>query len=1037
MKTLAPLLLCLLPLASQEGRPASPPLPDAKEQLALGLAVSFEGGGLQDVRDARLAALYVPEGTPPSPFLSPGPFKATWEGFVSVDLGTDVSFSAVGNGSITVTAADKPALTAKGDLSTVEGPSLRLRKGRNKLVVKYESPAKGDAFVRLYWASSDFTREPVPPLVLSHNVNATPVRTQRRIREGRELVAMRRCLKCHTGDFKGMPELEMDAPSLAEAGARLHPDWIARWILNPRELRPEATMPRLPGVQPQDAADMAAYLATLGKPEPNPAAPADASKLGGHLFAEMRCIGCHTLPDREPAPDRIPFSFVKAKWKPAALKKFLLGPESHYTWIEMPNFRLKDEEAGKGGRLQGRRFRLQPGPERGGRRLRGHRSRLPRPGGPARVRWAAVPRAALLRLPPAGRPAGRLGRSRVRDPGAGAAQEGRRRRVRGDRAGGALVPLAHLDRRKAQARVGGRVPEGGDRRAAPPLPEEPADALVPVARRTPGPGAVARTRLPGLERARARAEPRDVRPGTQALRSLGRARLPVLPRDRPQGRDQGLRGARAELQAVEGASPEGLLRPLGPRAAPPRAGDEDAAVHQGRPDAAHGDPGGRRREAGRRPLAVPARGRPDPPPGMSPSRELQVLCDDSWEATLRENPTYATYLGDFRFNDRLADISEAGRSRRRAQYESFLSRVRALDLASLGENDRVSADILRLQLEQSIEEDRHKFWQWDVDQMGGPQADFPQIVNFHPLTDLAGLEARYRAFSAWMDQYLDNLRAGVREGRVAMHVAVERVIGQLKGLLGTPEEKSPLAAKPELVPAIRDSVYPAYRRMLKYLEEEYLPSSRTKDVGLWALPGGREAYAFRIRLHTTTDLSAEEIHRIGLQELKSIQNEMRTIAKGELKPFMERIRKDPGNFFASREELLASARRELAKANAKLPAWFKRLPKNECEVKPIEEYRERDCVAAFYYPPDEKLTRKGIFYANTFEAASRPKFNLPALAIHEAVPGHHLQIALALEIESLPRFRRQAGFTAYVEGWGLYSERLGDEMGLYEDDLSR
>ena len=422
---------------------------------------------------------------------------------------------------------------------------------------------------------------------------------------------------------------------------------------------------------------------------------------------------------------------------------------------------------------------------------------------------------------------------------------------------------------------------------------------------------------------------------------------------------------------------------------------------------------------------------------MTAARELQAICDDSWEATLREHPTYATYLGDFRFNDKLADISETGRSRRRALNEGYLQRLKALDAASLSESDRVTADILQLQLEQALEEERHKFWQWEVDQMSGPQADFPQLLNFHPLTDLKGLEARFRAFPVWMDQYLDNLRAGVREGRVAMRPAVERVIGQLKGLLGTPEEKSPFAAKPELVPSIREAVFPAFRKMLRYLEDEYLAKSRTRDVGLWALPGGKDAYAFRIRFHTTTELGAEEIHRIGLEELRSIQDEMRKIAKGDLKAFMEKLKKEPKNFFTTREDLLETARRELSKANAKLPQWFKRLPKNECEVKAIEDYREKDSVAAFYYPPDEKLTRKGIFYANTYEATARPRFNMPALAIHEAVPGHHLQIALALEIEGLPRFRRQASFTAYIEGWGLYSERLGDEMGLYEDDLAR
>jgi mono/diheme cytochrome c family protein len=343
---LAPLLGLFL--AAPQDRPTTPPLPDAKEQIVPGLTLHLEAGGVPDARDTRLAALSVPDGSSPSPFLAPGPFKATWEGYISVDLATDCEFSAAGNGSIQVTVADKPALQARGDdFSGIEGKPVRLRKGRNKLLIKYESPAKGDAFVRLHWASSDFAQEPVPPLALSHNASAAPLRAQRRLREGRELMAGRRCLKCHRDDVKGMPELDLDAPSLAEAGARLHPDWIAKWILNPREIRPEATMPKLPGIQPQDAADMAAYLGTLGKPDPDPAASADVARQGGYLFVEMRCIGCHTLPDKEAAPDRIPFAFLRAKWRQAALKKFLLGPEKHYAWIEMPNFHLKDEEADK------------------------------------------------------------------------------------------------------------------------------------------------------------------------------------------------------------------------------------------------------------------------------------------------------------------------------------------------------------------------------------------------------------------------------------------------------------------------------------------------------------------------------------------------------------------------------------------------------------------------------------------------------------------------------------------------------------------
>lgn len=423
---------------------------------------------------------------------------------------------------------------------------------------------------------------------------------------------------------------------------------------------------------------------------------------------------------------------------------------------------------------------------------------------------------------------------------------------------------------------------------------------------------------------------------------------------------------------------------------------------------------------------------------MTASAALAQLGDEYWEDVLREIPTYATYLGDTRYNDRLADISETGRARWTSIAKKHLAALAAIDRGALPEVERVSFDILKLRLENDLEEQKHKFWQWGVDQMGGPQADFPQLMNFHPLSDEAGLIARFKAFPAYIGQYLDNLRAGVREGRVAMKKAVERVIGQLKEMLATPVEKSPFAAKPSLVPAARDHVYPAFRTMLEYLEKEYLPKARTTDVGLWALPGGAEAYRYKIREHTTTELTAEEIHRIGLEELKGIHAEMRAIAKtDDLKGYLETLKKDPKNFFASREDVLETARRDYEKCLAALPKAFGRLPKNACEVKAIEDYREKDSVGAFYYPPDEKLTRKGIYYANTYRAEARPRFNMRALTVHEAVPGHHLQIALAMEIEGLPRWRRQASFTAFIEGWGLYSERLADEMGLYDDDLQR
>jgi mono/diheme cytochrome c family protein len=345
MRRLAvPALLALLGAA--RGQDRAPLLPGAADQLVPGLSVTFEAGGAADARSVRMAALYVPEGTPPTPFLPPGPFKATFEAFIAVDLATDCTFSAQGTGALAVTVNEKPAFEARGaDFSAAEGKPVMLRKGKNRLVARYESPAQGDAFVRLFWVSADFPREPVGPLVTSHDAEAKLLSGRRLLRQGRELFGTRRCVKCHAADVKGMPELEMDAPSLEALGDRLRIDWAEQWIRGPRALRPEATMPHLP-VSAQDAADLAAYLLPSRNVEAAPVAR-EVAAAGGVLFAEMRCVGCHTLPEKDPAPDRIPLRHVAAKWVPSKLREFLKAPEAHYAWIEMPNFGLSDDEAAK------------------------------------------------------------------------------------------------------------------------------------------------------------------------------------------------------------------------------------------------------------------------------------------------------------------------------------------------------------------------------------------------------------------------------------------------------------------------------------------------------------------------------------------------------------------------------------------------------------------------------------------------------------------------------------------------------------------
>jgi mono/diheme cytochrome c family protein len=353
-------------------KPANPPadddddddgLPKKGPRLApgkeLGLALTLSRGDLKDTRPARIVALGVPEGAPPSPFLTAGSFRATWEGDLAIPFRSDCVFSAAGRGTIKVEVNGKSVLEGSGeDFSTAKGKTAKLKKGANKLVVTYDSPTSGDAFVRLSWTSEDFTREPLPPIALSHDVNIEALNNGRRLREGREQLANLRCLKCHSapgvfGVASSMPELATDAPNLLDAGARLQTDWMVRWISDPKALRPSSTMPKLLHDQPEaKARDLAAYLATLGG-EPEKAevpTPPEAISGGGRLFANLGCVGCHTLPsndDWSKDPKRVPLRFVASKWKPRALVAFLQQPDRHYAWIKMPNFHLSTEEAAK------------------------------------------------------------------------------------------------------------------------------------------------------------------------------------------------------------------------------------------------------------------------------------------------------------------------------------------------------------------------------------------------------------------------------------------------------------------------------------------------------------------------------------------------------------------------------------------------------------------------------------------------------------------------------------------------------------------
>jgi mono/diheme cytochrome c family protein len=343
---------------SGAARTKRPALPAAPEGAVSGLALKFESGGQTDSRTSRLIALNVPAGKPATPFLEPGAFKATFTGDLTLRFRMENTFSAQGRGSLKVTVNDEVVFDGSGDdLSKVESKVTKLKRGKNKLVAEYTSPKDGDAIVRLLWSSKEFMPESVPPTMLTHEpASDEALREHTRIREGRTLFATLRCTKCHAGGeptvaaADAMAELSMDAPNLADAGSRLNAAWMTRWISDPKSVRPDASMPKvLHGDQaPQQAADIAAFLATLGaKSAEVPKATDDQAAAGARLFANLGCVGCHTIPpaDATEAPLRRSLKYVKQKYQPAVLIDFLKAPEKHYAWIKMPNFRLSDDEA--------------------------------------------------------------------------------------------------------------------------------------------------------------------------------------------------------------------------------------------------------------------------------------------------------------------------------------------------------------------------------------------------------------------------------------------------------------------------------------------------------------------------------------------------------------------------------------------------------------------------------------------------------------------------------------------------------------------
>ena len=439
--------------------------------------------------------------------------------------------------------------------------------------------------------------------------------------------------------------------------------------------------------------------------------------------------------------------------------------------------------------------------------------------------------------------------------------------------------------------------------------------------------------------------------------------------------------------------------------------------------------------------------------------QLNRLYESYWEFLLKESPLTATYLGDHRYDDLLDDASEEAFHRRNSQFERFLDQLRRIPKPS-SKPDQLNYTLFERELEDNLGSAKFRAYLTPITQQSGLQIDIPEIVTYHPfntIRDFDNFIKRLRAFPRLVDQVIESMRTGIRSKIVLAKVTAEKIIPQLEAnVVQDPKslelyksiEKIPknwssrdtVRIKDDIEDAIRRSIIPAFENLLLFFKEEYLPVCRA-DPGVWSLPDGRERYAFAVRHYTTTSMSPDDIHELGLRELKRIHSEMQTITdklsfKGSLHDFIGSLRNDKSLFNDSAAELMDGFRKILAKMDEKLPLLFGRLPKAPYSFREIEAFRAEAAPDAYYYRPPDDGSRPAYFYVNTFRPEQRPKYTMEVLAYHEAVPGHHLQLAIQQELTGMPKFRRHGGYTAFIEGWGLYSEELPKKVGFYGNLLS-
>ena len=448
------------------------------------------------------------------------------------------------------------------------------------------------------------------------------------------------------------------------------------------------------------------------------------------------------------------------------------------------------------------------------------------------------------------------------------------------------------------------------------------------------------------------------------------------------------------------------------------------------------------------------------PDDQTAAAALHALFADAWDFRLQEDPLFATLTGDHRFDDRLPGASPTDWQRRLARSHAFRERLRALERAGLTPADQLNYDIFARVLDNTIAELEFRSYLLPMAKVGGFHTAFLDMLDYVPLAttaEYARFIARLDAFEGYVHEHIALMRTGIRDGYLPARVTLDGVDAAIRAqLVDDPAQHTlfkPFAAFPRTVPAadqprlaaagraaIARSVVPGYAALLRFLVDEYLPAAR-EESAVSALPNGRAFYEHRVRASTTLDITPEEIHATGLRETGRIRGEMEEIIRatgftGDFADFVDFLRTDPRFYVATPEALMKEVAFVLKKMDGELPRLFGRLPRIPYGIKEVPAYSAPQTTTAYYCPPPGDGSRAGIYYVNTYDLRSRPLYEVEALSLHEAVPGHHLQIALQLELDDVPAFRRFEYFAAYSEGWALYTERLGLETGFYQDPYS-